>query len=78
MRQAVVIGGSIAGILAARVLADHFEHVTVVERDRCPDGPSRGGGRRTTGTCTLCWPEAWGSWTACFPASMLSWPRRAG
>lgn len=39
MRQAVVIGGSIAGILAARVLADHFEHVTVVERDRFPDGP---------------------------------------
>jgi len=39
MRQAVVIGGSIAGILAARVLADHFEQVTVVERDRFPDGP---------------------------------------
>ena len=30
---AVVIGGSMAGILAARVLADYFETVTVVERD---------------------------------------------
>lgn len=30
---AVVIGGSIGGLLAARVLADHFERVTVIERD---------------------------------------------
>ncbi|CAA9258187.1 MAG: hypothetical protein AVDCRST_MAG93-2065, partial [uncultured Chloroflexia bacterium] len=29
---AVVIGGSLAGLLAARVLADYFEQVTVVER----------------------------------------------
>ncbi|MFG3496603.1 NAD(P)/FAD-dependent oxidoreductase [Streptomyces sp. NPDC047928] len=38
-RHAVVIGGSIAGLLAARVLAEHAEHVTVVERDRYPDEP---------------------------------------
>jgi 2-polyprenyl-6-methoxyphenol hydroxylase-like FAD-dependent oxidoreductase len=31
--SAIVIGGSMAGLLAARVLADHFETVTVVERD---------------------------------------------
>ncbi len=37
-RQAVVIGGSMAGLLAAGVLADHFEMVTLVERDRFPDG----------------------------------------
>jgi hypothetical protein len=35
----VVIGGSMAGLLAARVLADHFERVTLVERDPMPDGP---------------------------------------
>jgi 2-polyprenyl-6-methoxyphenol hydroxylase-like FAD-dependent oxidoreductase len=35
-RYAVVIGGSIAGLLAARVLADYFDRVTVVERDRYP------------------------------------------
>ena len=29
----MVIGGSIAGLMAARILADHFETVTVVERD---------------------------------------------
>jgi 2-polyprenyl-6-methoxyphenol hydroxylase-like FAD-dependent oxidoreductase len=36
---ALVLGGSIAGLLAARVLADHFERVTVVERDTLPTGP---------------------------------------
>lgn len=42
--HAVVAGGSVAGLLAARVLADHFDRVTVVERDRLPDGaePRRG------------------------------------
>ena len=37
-RHAVVVGGSIGGMLTARVLADHFDRVTVVERDRLPDG----------------------------------------
>ncbi len=36
--HAVVIGGSMAGLLAARVLSDRFERVTVVERDRYPEG----------------------------------------
>lgn len=39
-RRAVVIGGSMAGLLAARVLADHFDRVTVLERDRYPDDPA--------------------------------------
>ena len=33
-QHAVVIGGSMAGLAAARALANHFEHVTIVERDR--------------------------------------------
>jgi 2-polyprenyl-6-methoxyphenol hydroxylase-like FAD-dependent oxidoreductase len=36
--HAVVIGGSMGGLLAARVLAEHFERVTIVERDRMPAG----------------------------------------
>jgi len=36
-RHAVVVGGSIGGMLAARVLSDHFDAVTVIERDRLPD-----------------------------------------
>ena len=35
--QAVVLGGSISGLLAARVLADAYEQVTVVERDVLPE-----------------------------------------
>jgi 2-polyprenyl-6-methoxyphenol hydroxylase-like FAD-dependent oxidoreductase len=31
--NAVVIGGSMAGVTAARVLADHFQNVTIIERD---------------------------------------------
>lgn len=38
-RHAVVVGGSMAGLLAARALADHFDRVTVLERDRLPDRP---------------------------------------
>jgi len=33
LRHAVVVGGSIAGLLAARVLSDHCERVTVLDRD---------------------------------------------
>ena len=32
-RHAVVVGGSIGGMLAARVLADRFDRVSVIERD---------------------------------------------
>ena len=38
-RHAVVIGGSMAGLMTARVLADHFARVTVIERDSIPEGP---------------------------------------
>lgn len=37
--HAVVIGGSIAGLCAARVLSDHFDRVTIYERDELPDEP---------------------------------------
>lgn len=42
--QAIVIGGSIAGLWTARVLADHFARVIVIERDQLADQPqSRSG-----------------------------------
>jgi flavin-dependent dehydrogenase len=34
--RAVVLGGSVAGLLAARVLADAYAEVIVVERDQLP------------------------------------------
>lgn len=38
-RRAVVIGASIAGLCTARVLAERFDHVLVVDRDNLPAGP---------------------------------------
>lgn len=35
-KQAVVIGASMGGLLAARVLSNHFEQVTLLERDTFP------------------------------------------
>jgi 2-polyprenyl-6-methoxyphenol hydroxylase-like FAD-dependent oxidoreductase len=37
MDHAIVIGGSMAGLLCARVLADHCGQVTIIERDSFPD-----------------------------------------
>lgn len=37
--RAVVLGAGMAGLMAARVLADAYERVTIVERDELPDGP---------------------------------------
>src|SRR5256885_13068817 len=39
LEHAVVIGGGIAGLLAARVLADHAGQVTLLDRDRFVDEP---------------------------------------
>jgi 2-polyprenyl-6-methoxyphenol hydroxylase-like FAD-dependent oxidoreductase len=36
-QHAVVIGASMAGLLSGRVLSDHFERVTIIERDRLPE-----------------------------------------
>jgi len=38
-RHALVIGGSLAGLFAARVLADSFDTVTIVDRDIFPVAP---------------------------------------
>jgi 2-polyprenyl-6-methoxyphenol hydroxylase-like FAD-dependent oxidoreductase len=38
-KKAVVIGGSIAGLLAARVLSTYFDQVILIERDKLRDQP---------------------------------------
>src|SRR5689334_13606011 len=52
-RHAIVMGGSMAGLVAARILSDHYESVTLVERDAFPSvGEQRRGvpqGRHTHG-----------------------------
>src|ERR687895_2717324 len=36
--NAVVVGASMAGLCAARVLSERFDHVLLVDRDSLPDG----------------------------------------
>jgi 2-polyprenyl-6-methoxyphenol hydroxylase-like FAD-dependent oxidoreductase len=43
MKTALVLGGSVAGLIAARVLADHADEVWIVEPDLLQDAPT---GRR--------------------------------
>ena len=46
--HALVIGGSMAGLLAARVLSDQFARVTIVERDEFRDEPESRKGQPQT------------------------------
>lgn len=39
-QHAIVIGGSMTGLLAGRVLADYFQQVTIIERDSYPAEPA--------------------------------------
>jgi 2-polyprenyl-6-methoxyphenol hydroxylase-like FAD-dependent oxidoreductase len=39
-KHAVVIGGRLAGLMTAKALADHFDAVTVLERDRIENRPT--------------------------------------
>ena len=52
-KQAIVIGASMGGLLAARALADYYDAVTIIERDALPtdDEPRKGvpQGRHTHG-----------------------------
>lgn len=38
MNHAIVVGGSMSGLLCARVLCDHYRQVTLLERDTFPEG----------------------------------------
>jgi len=46
--HALVLGGSIAGLLTARVLSDHFDRVTILERDPVHDTPESRKGQPQT------------------------------
>ena len=42
--KSIVIGGGIAGLLASRVLSEHFANVVLIEKDHYPEnsGPRNG------------------------------------
>lgn len=44
MQRSIVIGGSIAGLLTARVLSDYCDEVIILERDQFPQVPASRGG----------------------------------
>ena len=46
--HAIVLGGSMAGLLTARVLSNHFDQVTIVERDPVSDQPESRKGQPQT------------------------------
>lgn len=52
MTTAVVLGGGLAGLFAATVLADHADEVVVVESDVLPTTPAPATGCRRAGTTT--------------------------
>jgi 2-polyprenyl-6-methoxyphenol hydroxylase-like FAD-dependent oxidoreductase len=37
--HAIVIGASMGGLLAARAVAEHYDQVTIIERDELPEAP---------------------------------------
>jgi len=47
-KQAIVVGASLAGLLATRVLSDHFEQVTLIEHDKINDQPESRKGQPQT------------------------------
>jgi 2-polyprenyl-6-methoxyphenol hydroxylase-like FAD-dependent oxidoreductase len=47
-KHALVIGGSLAGLVAARVLSDYFDQVTILERDPVNDVPESRKGQPQT------------------------------
>lgn len=47
-KSALVIGGSLAGLLTARILSDFFEQVTIIERDQVHDFPESRKGQAHT------------------------------
>jgi flavin-dependent dehydrogenase len=53
--HAVVIGASIAGLLAARALSEVFSLVTVFDRDVLPDKPGIRRGAPSTSSSPVLW-----------------------
>ena len=52
--RAVVLGASLAGLLAARVLADAYAEVMVIDRDQLPEASAHRRGVRMDAMCTRC------------------------
>jgi 2-polyprenyl-6-methoxyphenol hydroxylase-like FAD-dependent oxidoreductase len=66
--HAVVLGASMAGLAAARVLADAYERVTVLDATRSLPAPPTARASPRAATPTPSWPGAGSRWRSCSPA----------
>jgi hypothetical protein len=76
-KHAIVLGASMAGLLAARVLADYYARVTVIERDTLDDTAAvrRGCGKAVTPMGCSCGARK--RWRSCSPAFWSNWSTTA-
>ncbi len=63
----VVIGASLAGLLAGRVLSESFAEVVLLERDERRNIQHRAREHRRPSIRTGCWPAARAFSSNCFP-----------
>ncbi len=77
MRTAIVIGASMAGMLTARVLAETFETVVILEKDELPQIPGPRAGCRRRGTFTRFCLVGCTFWRNSFQGLWPSWLRSA-
>jgi 2-polyprenyl-6-methoxyphenol hydroxylase-like FAD-dependent oxidoreductase len=71
-KQALVLGGSMAGLLAARVLSDYFDRVTILDRDVFPPLPKiveASPGAVTLMACLPVGARRWNTFSLVLPAS---------
>jgi glycine/D-amino acid oxidase-like deaminating enzyme len=73
--HAVVLGASMSGLLAARVLANAYQRVTAVDRDPLPEHGADCKGCRRAGTRMRCCPAARRSSTNCSRGCWPAWRR---
>jgi 2-polyprenyl-6-methoxyphenol hydroxylase-like FAD-dependent oxidoreductase len=65
--KAVVVGAGIGGLMSARILADHFDRVTLIDRDQMPDAPDIRGGAPQGNHFHAILPGGLGIMNALFP-----------
>ena len=76
-KRAVVCGAGMGGLLAARVLSDFYDAVTVVERDTLTDAIDQRRGVPQGRHFHVLWSRGAQELTVCFPASTTNSSPRA-
>ena len=76
-KRAVVIGAGIGGLATAGALAQYFEQVDILERDRWRQPPDRAPARRRIGTHMACLPAAFARSIRSSPVSRAVSPQPA-